>query len=239
MMMVMFAYSGWNGAAYIAGEVARPRKTLPIALVAGTGIVMVLYLAVNLFIFAVAPWDRLEGVVTVVEVAGVAAFGPGFGRVLSLLTGVALFSSLSAFIMIGPRVYHAMAEDGLFFARAAQVHPRFGVPSTAILIQGCVASVLVALGTFEQLLVYLGFALGLFPWLAVVGLFKARARRVGEAGAARVSGYPLVPLFYLLTSLALMVVAFVNRPLESSAAILTVAAGWPVFLAWERGRRSK
>ncbi len=236
MMMVMFAYSGWNGAAYIAGEVRRPRKTLPIALVGGTVVVIGLYLAVNVFIFAVAPWDRLEGVVTVVETAAVEAFGLGFGRVLSLLVGVALFSSLSAFVMIGPRVYHAMAEDGLFFGTAARVHPRFGVPSTAILIQGLVESLLVVLGTFEQLLVYLGFALGLFPWLAVAGLFVARARGVGEARAARVSGYPVVPLFYLVSSLGLMVVAFLNRPFESSAAIVTVGAGWPIYLAWERSR---
>ena len=132
-----------------------------------------------------------------------------------------------------------MARDRMFFRFASRVHPRFGVPGASIVAQGAIAVVLVSIGSFEQLLVYLGFALGIFPWLAVAGLFIARRRRVGEADAVRVPGYPVVPALFLLVTLALMVVAFVNRPLESSLAIATVLVGIPLYYLWIRSSRTR
>jgi len=122
MMLVMFSYSGWNASAYIGGEIKNPRKTIPISLIAGTTIVMLLYLAINLFIFSSAPYQVLQGKITVVETAAVHVFGKGFTQLLSLLISLALLSSLSAFIILGPRVYFAMAHDRLFFHFAAEVH---------------------------------------------------------------------------------------------------------------------
>ncbi|MBU4203917.1 MAG: hypothetical protein KKD59_08220 [Acidobacteria bacterium] len=94
---------------------------------------------------------------------------------------------------------------------------------------------MVIIGSFEQLLIYIGFALNIFPWLAVFGVFLARRRKIGEAGAFRVWGYPVVPLFYLISSLGLMFINYLNRPLESTAAVLTVLAGIPCYFIWVRG----
>lgn len=234
MLLVMFAYSGWNASAYIAGEIKSPRRTLPVSLVAGTGIVIALYLALNLFIFRSLPYAEAGGVIAIVETASTSAFGRWMGKGLSAMISLALLSSLSAYIIIGPRVYFAMARDRLFFNFAAQVHPRFHVPGRSILIQGAIGVVMVSIGSFEQLLLYLGFALGIFPWLAVAGVFVARRRRIGDETAVCVPGYPAVPLFFLVSTLSLMVVAYINRPFESSLAVLTVLAGIPLYRVWIR-----
>jgi len=237
MMLVMFAYSGWNASAYIAGEIKRPKKTIPISLIGGTSIVIVLYLAINLFILRMVPFSDLKGVIPVVETAAVQAFGTGMGKVVSLLVGVGLLSCLSAFIMIGPRVYYAMAKDKLFFPFAADVHARYKVPGKSVIVQGGIAVVMVMIGSFEQLIIYIAFALNIFLWLAVVGIFIARKKKVGEESAVKVWGYPVVPVFFLFSSIILMVFNYINRPMESSAAMLTVLFGIPCYFLWVRGSR--
>jgi len=239
MMLVMFAYSGWNASAYIAGEIKNPRRSIPLSLLGGTGVVIVLYLALNLFVFRSLPYAEAGGVIAIVETAAVGAFGGWMGKGLSAMISLALLSSLSAYIIIGPRVYFAMARDRLFFNFAARVHPRFGVPSRSIVIQGAVAVVMVTIGSFEQLLVYLGFTLGIFPWLAVAGVFVARRRGIGDDTAVRVPGGPLVPVFFLASTLVLMVVAYINRPFESTLAIVTVLAGVPLYFLWVRASRKR
>ena len=234
MMLVMFAYSGWNASAYIAGELKNPRRTLTISLGVGTLVVIALYIVINLFIFQTLPFESVRGEITIVERAAVGAFGAWMGRGISLMIAVALLSSLSAYIIIGPRVYYAMARDRLFLPFASKLHPRYNVPSRSIAIQGLIAVVMVTVGSFEQLLVYLGFALGIFPWLAVFGIFIARRRRIGGDAAVKVWGYPVLPVFFLLSTLFLMVIAFLNRPFESSAAIVTILAGIPFYLIWVR-----
>ncbi|MGB6121586.1 MAG: amino acid permease, partial [Bacteroidota bacterium] len=238
MMLVMFSYSGWNASAYIAEEVADPRRNLPLSLVAGTGIVICLYLLMNLFIFHALPYGEASGSIAVVRSASVAVFGDWMGNALGYLIAVALLSSLSAFVMLGPRVYFAMARDGLFFRFASAVHPRFQVPGRSILVQGAIAMVMVLVGSFEQLLIYLGFSLSVFPFLAVAGIFIARKRMIGESTAVRVWAYPYVPLFFLACTLTLMVLAYWSRPLESTAAVITVLLGIPVYLLWIRTRSS-
>ena len=218
MMLVMFSYAGWNASTYIAGEMKEPRRSLPLSLVVGTGCVTLIYLAFNLFIFKAVPLSELQGQVGVVQIAVRSMFGAGMDRVLSLLI--------------------AMAGDGLFFRWASEVNPRTGVPGKSILIQGIIASLLVGIGSFEQLLIYMGFALSVFPVMAVAGVFIARRRHVGDDSAVRVPGYPITPVFFLLSSLFLMTIAFLNRPLESSAALITVAMGIPAYWFVVRYRSS-
>jgi APA family basic amino acid/polyamine antiporter len=232
MMLVMFSYSGWNASAYIAEEVVNPSKNLPLSLIAGTGVVMCLYLLMNFFIFTALPYEEAAGSIAVVKSASMEVFGGWMGTALGYLVAIALLSSLSAFVMLGPRVYFAMARDGLFFRFASSVHPRFKVPGRSILVQGAIATIMVLVGSFEQLLIYLGFSLSVFPFLAVAGIFIARKKQIGESTAVHVWGYPLVPLFFLASSLALMVLAYVSRPLESTAAVATVLLGIPVYLLW-------
>lgn len=238
MMLVMFSFSGWNASSYIAGEVKNPRKNLPFSLIAGTLVVMLLYLMVNIFIFQSAPYEVLQGKIAVAETALQHSVGPVITKWLSVLVSLALLSSLSAFILIGPRVYYAMAKDRLFFAYAAQIHSKYKVPSRSILIQGLAAIVMVHLGTFEQLLIYIGFALGIFPWLAILGLFKARKMGIGDETAVKTLGFPYTPLFYLFASLTLLIVAFINRPLESSAALITITLGLVFYYFWQRKTRA-
>jgi APA family basic amino acid/polyamine antiporter len=232
MMLVMFSYSGWNASAYIAGELKDPKKTLPVSLVLGTAMVMILYLGINVFVFYAAPYSELKGVITVVEIAALNGFGKWMSNLLGFLIGFALLSSLSAFILIGPRVYFAMAIDRLFFPFAAKVHPKYEVPGRSILVQGFIAIIMVIIGSFEQLVIYIGFALSIFPWLAVAGLFIARKQHIGDDSAVKVWGFPLVPLFFLSCSLILMIIAYMNRPLESSAALVTVLLGVPCYYIW-------
>jgi APA family basic amino acid/polyamine antiporter len=218
MTLVMFAYSGWNASAYVAGEVRRPKRTLLVSMAAGTLVVILLYLAINVFIFSILPYGELQGNIAILEMASVRAFGDWMGNALGILIGFALLSSLSAFVFLGPRVYYAMAKDRLFLPFAGVLHPRTGVPGRSILVQGGIASFMVLIGSFEQLLIYTGFALHIFPWVAVLGLFWARKHGLGEATAVKIRGGPLVPLFFLVSSLFIMVFNALNRPLESIAA---------------------
>ncbi|MEK7413265.1 MAG: amino acid permease, partial [Planctomycetota bacterium] len=150
------------------------------------------------------------------------------------MISVLLLSSLSAYILIGPRVYYAMAREGLFFSAAARIHPRFETPGLAIVAQGVCAMLLVLTGTFEQLLTYIGFALGIFPWMTVAGLLWLRKREPQRERPYRVWGYPIVPLIYLVASACILVVAFWNRPVPSLLALLTIAAGVPAYRLIER-----
>ena len=232
MMFVMFSFSGWNASTYIAGELKNPKKSLPISLALGTFIVTIIYLAINFFILHSVPFAELKGNITVLEIASVKAFGEWMGNGLSLLIGIALLSSLSAFIMIGPRVYYAMARDGLFLSFASKVHPKHGVPGRSILIQAIIAILMVSIGSYEQLIIYIGFALNIFPWLAIIGLFLARKKKIGEISAVKTWGYPAVPIFFLISSLGLMIINYINRPVESTAAIITVVLGIPCYYIW-------
>jgi len=233
LMWIMFAYSGWNAAAYIGSEVKNPAKNLPRSLILGTGTVVLIYIFINLlYVYAVPP-EEMGGVISIGGLAVARMFGASFESVFSLLISFALFSSLSAFIILGPRVYYAMARDRFFFRFAGEIHPRFGVPSKSIFLQGAVAALMVLLGTFDQILTYMGFSLGIFPLLVVLGVFKLRREK---KSAFKLPGFPYIPLFYLSAGTAILFLGFFERPFESSIAVLTVLFGIPVFWAFRRRR---
>ena len=231
LMWIMFAYSGWNASTYIGSEIKNPKKNLSRSLLIGTGIVMVLYLLLNaLFIYAIAPAD-MGGVIAIGGLAVNNLFGSATDTLISLLISFALFSSLSAFIIIGPRVYYAMAKDGYFFKFLAEVHPKFKVPTKAILIQALISIIMVFSGAFDQILTYMGFSLGIFPILAVIGVFRLRA---SGRSVIKLPGYPWVQLFYILMGVFILGLAYLERPMESSIALLTVLAGIPFFFIFKR-----
>jgi len=231
LMWIMFAYSGWNASAYIGSEIKNPAKNMPRSLILGTGMVILLYFCLNLFyVYAVPPKDMGD----VISIGGLAAgnlFGKSFERILSLLISFALFSSLSAFIILGPRVYYSMAKDRYFFKFASEVHKKFHVPSRAIILQGAIACTMVLFGTFDQLLTYMGFSLGIFPILAVIGVFKLRRSNMS---IYKLPGFPIAPIIYILTGVTILFLAFFERPVESSIAILTVIVGIPVYLIFKK-----
>jgi APA family basic amino acid/polyamine antiporter len=234
LMWIMFAYSGWNASAYVGSEVKNPARNLPRSLLLGTGIVVVLYLGLNLFYIYAVPPAGMEGVISIGGLAAGNLFGKSAETVISVLISFALFSSLSAFIILGPRVYYSMARDGVFFKSLAKVSPRFAVPSRSIVLQGLIAAVLVLLGRFDQLLTYMGFSLGIFPILAVLGVFKLR--RSGRS-VIKVPGYPVVPAAYILAGVTILVLSFLQRPKESSVAIATVLIGIPIYFVFKKKYR--
>jgi APA family basic amino acid/polyamine antiporter len=235
LMWIMFAYSGWNASTYLGAEIRNPSGNLPLSLIIGTGIVILLYLGLNtLYIYGIEP-DEMKGVISV----GGLAMGNLFGKTAeifsSLLISFALFSSLSAFIIIGPRVYYSMAKDGLFFRSLSTIHPRFGVPSNSIVLQGFIAVILALSGSFEQVLTYMGFALGIFPILTVAGVFILRRK---NPDSLRIPGYPLTQIIYITTGIVILALSFLERPIESSVALLTVAAGIPAFYLFKLTNKS-
>jgi APA family basic amino acid/polyamine antiporter len=231
LMWIMFAYSGWNAAAYIGSEIKDPAKNLPRSLFLGTGIVILLYVAFNIFfVYAVPPTD-MEGVISIAGLAAGRVFGDSYEVLISILISFALFSSLSAFIILGPRVYFSMAKDGYFFRFAARIHPVYKVPDRSILLQGAIASLLVLMGTFEQILTYMGFSLGIFPILVVFGVFKLRRSNLGSY---RMPGFPIAPFVYIIFGLSILTLAFLESPLISSIALGTTAMGIPAYFAFKK-----
>jgi APA family basic amino acid/polyamine antiporter len=227
----MFAYSGWNASTYLGAEIKNPVKILPRSLLYGTGIVIFLYLAINiLYVYGINP-EEMKGVISVGGLAMGNLFGKSAEILFSLLIAFALFSSLSAFIILGPRVYYSMASDGLFFRSVARIHPKFQVPTNSILLQALIAIILVLSGSFEQVLTYMGFALGIFPVLAVIGVFKQRKT---NKDTLKLPGFPLVQIIYVIVGVMILVLSFLERPMESSIALAVVVIGVPVYYIFKK-----
>jgi APA family basic amino acid/polyamine antiporter len=229
LVFVFFAYSGWNAATYVAGEIQEPERTLPIALVIGTAGVTVLYVALNaLYIYAVS-LDELKGVLAVGATVASALFGPEAGRLFSFALALSLMATVNAMCLVGPRVYYAMATDGAFFSIAAKIHPKWKSPWVAVVMQGICALFLIVLPTFKDLVVYIGFTLYLFTALSVLGLFKLRRRPGWKKFSWLSRSYPLIPLLYVAMSGWVLVFSIKAAPVASAMALATVLAG---ALAW-------
>ncbi len=234
LLFISFAYSGWNSSTYIGSEIRNPGKVIPWSLFISTGIVMILYVLLNLFFVYAVPASQMVGEPEIGGLAAGKAFGKTAESVISMLISFALFSSLSAFIILGPRVYFRMAKDGYFFKSVATIHPRFKVPSNAVYLQGIIAVILVMSGTFEQILTYMGFSLGIFPILAVAGVFVLRKRKLS---VLKLPGFPYVHIFFIVSGVVMLVLSFLEKPLESSVAILTALTGVPVYFLFKRKQR--
>ncbi len=237
LIWVMVGYSGWNAATYIAEEIRRPETTLPAALAAGSAIVAVLYLGLNLLFIYSTPLESMKGVFAIGAFAASRLFGPGIAGVFSALMALAIVSTVSAEVTIGPRVYYAMAKNKAFFAAAGRVHPRFHTPVAAIVSQGICAIVL-TITPFPGLMTYIGMSLTLFTVLSVVALIKFRSTRPSWQRLRAVDfGYPLIPVAYILVGIGMMSYGVINQPLASLTAFATVGAGALVYHLGVRPRR--
>jgi APA family basic amino acid/polyamine antiporter len=225
LVFVMFAYSGWNAAVYVAEEMKDPERTLPRALIGGAGLVALFYFALNAAFIYALPLGALKGVVPVGATAARALFGNRVGGFFVIVMALALLGCVSAMSLVGPRVTFAMARDGAFFPSAARVHPRWQTPVLAILFQTAGASVLVLTGTFKALIAYVGFALVLFAALATAGLFRLRKRPGWKRTAAVNWCYPLIPVLFLLSTSWMLVFTLKLYPRESALGLLTIAIG--------------
>lgn len=237
LVFVSFAYSGWNGAAYLAGEVRNPARALPRALLLGTGLVVLLYVGLNVVFLSAAPAGELSGVVEIGHLAARRLFGEQAGALLTGAIALALVSSGSAMMMSGPRVYHAMGEDyaGLSFLR---YRTRRGGPALAVVLQGAAALVMVLTSSFDALLTYLGITLSLSAGLTVAGVLVLRVREPDLDRPYRTWGYPLTPLLFLGLSSWMIIHAVSQRPVVALAGIATVVSGLLLYLPLARGRRA-
>ena len=234
LIFVLFSFSGWNAAAYIAGEMRQPHKTIPVSLLAGTGVVALLYLGLNVVFLYGLGVSGMSGVLQVGEKASLALFGPVATHLVSAFMALSILASVSAMILVAPRVYYAMASDKLFPMRLARVHPRFQTPAASIVCLALWTSVLVLSGTFEQLIVYAGFALVFFSALAVAAVIVLRVRRPQLVRPFRVPLYPFVPLLFLAFAAWILIFTFRGQPTESLLGIATVLLGLPLYFYWRR-----
>ncbi len=233
LLIIMFAYSGWNSAAYIAGEIDNPGKSLPRALMLGTLMTVVLYVLLNVVFLISANGADLMGKDEVGAIAASHLFGAGISSVFTLGIALVLLSAVSVQMMVGPRIYYAMAQDKMIFQSLARVHPRFETPYAAILTQMLLAIFYVFTGSALTLVVYMGFALNIFPVLAVIGLMYIRHARPYLKSPYRVPLYPVVPLIYVSLTVTMMIAALLNWTRTSFFAIAVVILGVPVFYIWQ------
>ncbi len=238
LIQVSFAYSGWNAAAYLAGEVRDPRRTLPRALIGGTAIVTLLYLGLNLLFLYAIPAGEWEPTIAIGQVAARRLFGDAGATAVGVIVAITIVGSVSAMTAAGPRVYYAMAADGLAPAFLARLSRRRGTPVIAILSQAAIAILLVLTGEFETLLIYIGSALSLIAAMAVSGVWLIR-RRGNPPGAFLTPGYPFTPAIFLVLELTAFILGLRERPKPTGAALATILAGILIYLAIERLNRRK
>ncbi len=233
LIYVTYAYSGWNAAVYVAGEVQRPQRTLPAALVHGTLIVTVLYLLLNYVFLRTVPLTELAGRLEVGALSAVNIFGEAGGVLASAMICVLLVSSISAMVLAGPRVLQVAGED-LPGLRPLAARTRGGAPLPAILLQQLLAVAFVVTDSFEGVLSYAGFTLNLIALLTVAGIFVLRRTEPDLPRPVRVPGYPFTPAVFVLLNALILAFVLHERPVAAIAGLLTVLAG--VLLALLQGR---
>ncbi len=229
LLWVMVGYSGWNAATYVAEEVRRPERTLPLALAAGTAIVALVYVGLNLVFIYATPLEQMKEKIAVGSVSAANLFGPNIAGAFSALMALSIISTVNAEVTIGPRVYYAMAKNKAFFKAAATVHPRWHTPVVAILSQGLCAMVM-TVTPFPDLVIYIGMSLTLFTVLSVASLYVFRRSRPGWQRLRAVDfAYPLIPAAYILVGTCMMVYGVIWQPKASLTALATVGAGALVY----------
>jgi APA family basic amino acid/polyamine antiporter len=229
LMFVLYAYSGWNAATYILGEVRDPSRVIPRALTAGTLLVMILYLALNYAFLHAAPAERMAGQINVAQIAAESAFGEGGGRIVAAVISLGLVSAISAMIWAGPRVAMVIGEDYPRFFGWMESRTAAGIPVPAILMQSALTLVLLFTSTFEQVLVYTQFALLACSFLTVLGVMVLRATQPDLPRPFRVPLYPLPPLLFLAISAFAMIYTATARPMEALCGALTLLAALGIY----------
>jgi APA family basic amino acid/polyamine antiporter len=242
LIFVTYAYSGWNAAAYVAGEIVNPGRTIPRAMIGGTLFVGLLYLVVNGIYLYALPVTELgqPPILPVANKVATALLGPTGTLVVTVLLCLSIAGAVSAMVWAGPRVYYAMAQDGLIPSLFAKTPGMLQAPINAILLQSLWASVLIVSGSFERLVIYSGTVLTIFSALAVGAIPILRRQEPTLPRPYRTPLYPFVPAFYLLVSTVIVGTALYERPVEGGLGIATVLAGTPLYVLWRRlsGSRS-
>jgi APA family basic amino acid/polyamine antiporter len=233
LVAVAWAFDGWNNVNFVAGEIKNPKRNLPFALIIGTLGITFLYVLVNYVYLYALPINESIGVVRIAEKATGALFGASTGALISGLVIISVFGALNGSILVGPRVYYAMAKDGLFFRRVAHVHPRFRTPGFSILIQAIWASLLTLMGTFEQMFTFAMF-IGILFWIvATASVFTLRKKRPDLPRPYKTWGYPVVPAIFIIASTGILLNTLIEKPVEALAGLLLTALGIPAYYYWK------
>jgi len=233
LVFVMYSYSGWNAATYIAGDVRTPERSIPVAMLVATLIVVLLYVLLNAVFLYTTPMAAMTGQLNVAQVAGEHIFGATGGRIVAGLICVGLVSAISAMMWIGPRVTVAMGEDFPLLSLFSQ-RSRSGVPTIALLFQISVVTVLLLTQSFETVLEFIQFSLTLCSFLAVLGVIVLRVTQPGLPRPYRVWAYPLTPFVFLGVTGFMMYYLFSERPLQSLASLGLMASGLVLFFLSKR-----
>ena len=232
MIGVLWAYEGWQWATFSAGETVNPQRTFPLGIVFGTAALVVLYCLANVAYVAALGPERAAASDSIAAAAVAAVLGGGAGKLVALAILVSIFSAANATLLTGPRVFFAMARDGVFFRALAEIHPRFGTPALAIVGSSAWSMVLAMSGSFDQLLTYVVFMGWVFYALGAASIFVYRRRQPDAPRPFRVPGYPVTPILFVLASAAIVVNTLFTRPLEALIGIAIVLLGAPAYLLW-------
>jgi basic amino acid/polyamine antiporter, APA family len=236
LMAAFYSFGGWWEVSKIAGEVRDPGRTLQRAMILGVLLVTAVYILVSAVFLYLVPLNQVASDETFVAQAGTILFGPTGGILFAAIVVVCVLGGLAGFVMSAPRVYYAMAKDGLFLPAVARLHPKFGTPAAAIAIQGAIGTLLVAVSSFQQIVSYFIFVAVFFIGLAVAGLFRMRKLSPAPELAILTPGYPFTPIVYLTFMALTLVLLALHAPRESALGVLVVLAGIPVYEVFERRR---
>lgn len=239
LLAAFWAYEGWNTVGFLGGEIQNPNRNLPLALFSGMLIIIGAYLLVNFTYLYVLPIDQIIGGYRdqneIAAVAVVRHFAGDMGAVIiSIIILITTLGCTNATILMPPRVYYAMARDGLFFRRAAEIHPKYNTPNPALWMQGIWACLLVLSGSFDQLTNMLIFAAFFFYGATAFGVFVLRVREPDAERPYRVWGYPVVPALFVAFCVALIVITCINHPREAALGIVLMLTGVPFYFWWTR-----
>jgi len=228
LIYVSYAYSGWNAASYIAGDMQDPKRNLPKALLIGTLIVTVIYVLLNYIFLYSAPMSELIGVLEIGHVSASHIFGEVVGRSMSIVIAFLLLSSISAMIMAGPRIIKTMGEDLSLLGFLSKTN-KHDVPYVAVITQSLITVLLIVTAQFEAVLTFVGFSLSIFTFLTVSSVFILRYKKVETTGY-KTWGYPVTPIIFLALNAFTLYFVFVQKPTESLLGLLNVAIGGVVYI---------
>jgi APA family basic amino acid/polyamine antiporter len=231
----LFAYGGWHMVTYTAGETRNAARTLPRALVVGTLVVTACYAGLNAIYLRLLPLEVVRASTRVAADAADVLFGGGGARMMSVLVMISTFGAVNGIILMGPRVYYSMAHDGTLFRWLGAVHPTFGTPHRAILVQAVWSSVLAFTNTYGALFSRVIYTEWIFFAAMAAGLMLLR-RRPSYQPAYRIGGYPLVPIVFIVASAIIVVMQVMAVPRDSMIGLGMVLLGLPVYVVWSRSR---
>ena len=234
MIGTLWAYEGWLYVTYSAGEVKNPQRTFHRGIVLGTAALIAIYLLACVGYLAALGPAGVAGTDRVAADAATALFGPAAGKLIAVMILVSIFSATNAIMLTAPRAFFAMARDGIFFRKLAEVHPRFGTPAFAIIACAAWSMLLAATGTFEQLLTYVVFIGWLFYGLGALSVFSYRRREPLTPRPFRVPGYPITPILFVASAAAIVINTMIAQPGRAAVGLGVVLLGSPAYFIWRK-----